>query len=56
MDKIPPSSSVEKIILLSNTPWYILPLALDFKNWSRPQKYLEADDLEYFSLNLATRF
>ena len=25
-------------------------------NWSRPQKYLEADDLEYFSLNLATRF
>ena len=25
-------------------------------NWSRPQKYLEADELEYFSLNLATRF
>ncbi len=25
-------------------------------NWSRPQKYLEADSLEYFSLNLATRF
>ena len=25
-------------------------------NWSRPQKYLDADDLEYFSLNLATRF
>jgi len=25
-------------------------------NWSRPQKYLDADSLEYFSLNLATRF
>ena len=25
-------------------------------NWSRPQKYLEADSTEYFSLNLATRF
>ena len=25
-------------------------------NWSRPQKYLDADALEYFSLNLATRF
>ena len=25
-------------------------------NWSRPQKYLEADSPEYFSLNLATRF
>ena len=25
-------------------------------NWSRPQKYLEAASLEYFSLNLATRF
>ena len=25
-------------------------------NWSRPQQYLEADSLEYFSLNLATRF
>ena len=25
-------------------------------NWSRPQKYLNADSLEYFSLNLATRF
>ncbi len=25
-------------------------------NWSRPQKYLDADNLEYFSLNLATRF
>ena len=25
-------------------------------NWSRPQKHLDADSLEYFSLNLATRF
>ena len=25
-------------------------------NWSRPQKHLEPDRLEYFSLNLATRF
>ena len=25
-------------------------------NWSRPQQYLDADRLEYFSLNLATRF
>jgi outer membrane protein insertion porin family len=25
-------------------------------NWSRPQKYLDADLPEYFSLNLATRF
>ncbi len=54
----------DKIALIDRTMRTSIGFALNWEtpigplqfNWSRPQKYLEADDLEYFSLNLATRF
>jgi len=54
----------DKIVLTDRTVRTSIGFAMNWEtpigplqfNWSRPQRYLDADDLEYFSLNLATRF